>query len=317
MCALFGWLDYAGKLSPKFLTKLTQALANAAEERGTDASGISYIKDGSVTIFKRPKPAHKLKFRVPDRTVAVMGHTRFTTQGSQKLNYNNHPFRGNAGMEFAFAHNGVLHNDKELRFTHNLPDTKIETDSYVAVQLLEQIGNISFDSLGKMAEAVMGGFTFTLLDVDNNLWFVKGSSPMHLLHFPELGIYIYASTKSIMDAALKGSAFTYYKSEVIPTVDGDLIKIDKNGNISNGRFKVHSDFGGMFRFGFFGGISFDEDDNEENEALEQLLSICHSYGVDEEDILDLYDMGYSIDEIEMCLTDPHGLRELLDYGCIC
>ena len=64
MCALFGWLDYKGIVPYKTLKKLTQALANAAEERGTDATGISYIKDGNVTIFKRPKPAHKLKFNV-------------------------------------------------------------------------------------------------------------------------------------------------------------------------------------------------------------------------------------------------------------
>ena len=48
MCALFGWLDYKRIVPYKTLKKLTQALANAAEERGTDASGISYIKDGKV-----------------------------------------------------------------------------------------------------------------------------------------------------------------------------------------------------------------------------------------------------------------------------
>lgn len=40
MCSLFGWLDYQGIVPHKILRKLTQALANAAEERGTDAAGI-------------------------------------------------------------------------------------------------------------------------------------------------------------------------------------------------------------------------------------------------------------------------------------
>ena len=74
MCALFGWLDYKHIIPYKVLKKLTQALANAAEERGTDAYGISYIKDDRVTIFKRPKPAHKIRFNVPEGTTAVMGH---------------------------------------------------------------------------------------------------------------------------------------------------------------------------------------------------------------------------------------------------
>ena len=78
MCALFGWLDYKGIVSNKLLKKLTQALANAAEERGTDASGIAYVKNGKMTIFKRPKPAHKLRFNTPSGTKAVMGHTRMT-----------------------------------------------------------------------------------------------------------------------------------------------------------------------------------------------------------------------------------------------
>ena len=51
MCALFGWLDYKGIIPKKLLKKLTQALANAAEDRGTDAAGISYIKDRKVTII--------------------------------------------------------------------------------------------------------------------------------------------------------------------------------------------------------------------------------------------------------------------------
>ncbi len=115
MCSLFGWLNYQGIIPHKVLRKLTQALANAAEERGTDAAGISYINEGKVVIYKRPKPAHKLHFNPPDGTRAIMGHTRMTTQGNEKYNYNNHPFAGIAGdTSFAFAHNGVLWNDMFL-----------------------------------------------------------------------------------------------------------------------------------------------------------------------------------------------------------
>ena len=70
MCALFGWLDYKGIVSDRLLKKLTQALANAAEERGTDASGIAYVKSDKVTIYKRPKPAHKIHFNAPNGTRA-------------------------------------------------------------------------------------------------------------------------------------------------------------------------------------------------------------------------------------------------------
>lgn len=124
MCALFGFLDYGKKLPLKTLQKLVQALANASEERGTHASGISYNHNNKLTIYKRPKPAHKMHFRIPTDTTVAMGHTRFTTQGDQKFNHNNHPFRGYAGTEFALAHNGVLYNDRELRISKQLPATK-------------------------------------------------------------------------------------------------------------------------------------------------------------------------------------------------
>ena len=42
--------------------------------------------------------------------------------------------------------------------------TSVETDSYVAVQLLEQQKTLDFDSLQAMAEKVEGSFVFTVLD---------------------------------------------------------------------------------------------------------------------------------------------------------
>ena len=179
MCSLFGWTDYAGIVPHKILRKLTQALANAAEERGTDAAGISYVRNGEVIIYKRPKPAHKLHFNPPEGTTAVMGHTRMATQGDKKLNFNNHPFAGHAGRDFAFAHNGVLWNDKELRRDKVIPGTYIDTDSYIGVQLIEKQGKLDFDSLKYMAETVEGNFTFTVLDQNNDLYIEKGSNPLY------------------------------------------------------------------------------------------------------------------------------------------
>ena len=304
MCALFGWLDYHGKISPKVLQKLTQALANAAEERGTDASGISYVRDGKITIYKRPKPAHKMKFRVPAGTAALMGHTRLTTQGNQKHNYNNHPFRGFAGQEFAFAHNDVLYNDRELRRTKKLPVTKIETDSYIGVQLLEQNGDLSFESLAQMAEDVSGNFTFTLLDAENSLYFVKGSSPLYLIHFPLIGLYVYASTQSIMEKALKVCGLLRFDYEVVDVKNGDILKIDARGNPSGDSFQT------MFYDPFFRYCPW-EDESEPDEALETLLLMCHCFGVTEDEVLELVEMGYSYDEIEWFLNEPEGRREIL------
>ncbi len=50
MCGLFGYTCYGNV--PKNILKLTQSLAEEAAVRGTDATGIAYVKSGKVKIFK-------------------------------------------------------------------------------------------------------------------------------------------------------------------------------------------------------------------------------------------------------------------------
>ena len=304
MCSLFGWLDYQGIVPYRIKKKLTQALANAAEERGTDAAGISYVHGNDVVIFKRPKPAHKLHFNPPEGTRAIMGHTRMTTQGDEKHNYNNHPFPGLAGdTAFAFAHNGVLWNDKELRKEKLIPDTHIETDSYAACQLIEQQNKLDFDSLKYMAESVEGNFTFTVLDDSNSLYIIKGSNPMCLLHFKDIGLYVYASTESIMKNALKRIGLHKFANEGIKTDEGDIIRIDKTGDITRSEFEPK-----LYRSKY---MSWYDDSPYYNMHEEILLAYCGCYGVDSEDVELLLEYGYTCDEIEEMLMDTNLLHEAL------
>lgn len=308
MCSLFGFLDYQGLIPQKVVRKLTQALANAAEERGTDASGISYINEGNVVIYKRPKPAHKLHFNPTEGTRAVLGHTRLATQGNEKNNANNHPFYGNTGdTAFAFAHNGILYNDKELRKEKQLPVTAIETDSYIAVQLIESQQKLDFDSLRYMAEAVHGSFTFSLLDDNNSLYLVKGSNPLCLLHFASLGLYVYASTESIMKNALKRVGLHKFASERIETDEGDIIKIDKNGNITRSQFQPAPSYTHFSRCKWWYG-----DYEDYYSTYEQtLVEMAHCFGVDEDDVILLLDYGYTADEVADLMMDAELFQETI------
>ena len=295
MCSLFGWLDYKHVTPQKTLHKLTQALANAAEERGTDAAGISYIKDDKITIFKRPKAAHKIHFDIPVGTAAVMGHTRMTTQGNEKHNYNNHPFPGHAGdMDFALAHNGMLHNDEKLRKEQNLPDTHIETDSYIAVQLIEHKKALDFNSLKTMAEELMGSFTFTVMDGQDNMYFVRGDNPMALYHFPRLGLYLYASTESILQKALKKLSLSGEMAVLIDLRCGDLLKIDRAGMVTRARFddsnlcSYYPMYSSCYAFDSYG----------RNAYVDDLKSVARCFGFEPESIDRLLHLGFQPEEIE-------------------
>lgn len=239
MCCLFGILDYKQTLNQKQLNKMVATLSKACEVRGTDATGISYNYNNKLCIFKRPLPAHRMHYRIPDGVHYVMGHTRMTTQGNEKFNYNNHPFPGNAiNTDFVLAHNGVIYNDETLKFKERLPETRIETDSYVAVQLIEKKRTLDTDSLKFMAEQLKGSFTITVMDKDNNLYFVKGDNPMCIYHFKDKGIYIYASTEEILLKALQRMSVKLGKGKKVDIKCGEILTIDKEGNQNRSKFET-------------------------------------------------------------------------------
>lgn len=304
MCAVFGYLDYKGKVSNAILKNLIRNLSIAAEVRGTDATGISYVNHGKVVTFKKAKPAHKMKLYFPKNTRAVIGHTRMTTQGSEKYNYNNHPFEGHCDTEtFAFAHNGVLYNDAEWKAKYHLPKTPIETDSYVAVQLLEQEKQLHAESIKKMAELVNGSFVFTILRNDNTLFLVKGNNPLTIYHFPKIGIYVYASTKSILDNALQKIHMMKNPCE-IDVSEGEIVEIAANGKHSKTTFAMQNSV--------FSPYNWDNLNWYEAEEQEEfLLECCRMFGVPEEDVYLLLDYGFSADEIEEMLMNPNLLEDAL------
>jgi len=227
MCGLYGFIDTKNKKVNK--AALIRGLAVAAQVRGTHATGIAYVTPaGEIAVQKAAKAAKDFKFSLPKNVKAVMGHTRHTTQGTEKRNHNNHPFI-NADGTFALAHNGILVNDKELKISENLPQTEIETDSYVAVQLLDKYG---FD-LKKMAELVSGMFTFTILDKDGNLHIVKNDSPFYLIEMG--GLYVYGSTKEIVQAGLQAAGLKQ-KFKEIPVKQGDILTITATGKMRHDSF---------------------------------------------------------------------------------
>lgn len=250
MCGLFGFVYY-GKKGLKNAEGLLEKLAWESAIRGTHATGYSFVNKGRVVIEKAPKTAYEMKYLLPKNIRTVMGHTRHTTQGDYKKNYNNHPFKGKHGKnEFAFAHNGVLDNEFEIREDFGIEANKIQTDSYVACQLMEKMGDFSMESLKTVGETVEGMFTFTYMDDRENLYIIKNDSPLTILHFPALQLFVYASTddilfnsliqfdltrETIMDSLLYDNV--KWQVENIPVKAGDIIKITPRGKIERSKFK--------------------------------------------------------------------------------
>lgn len=301
MCCLFGIHDYGHSLTQKQKNRLLSILAIACEARGTDATGICFNIDDKLCIYKRPRPARWMRFQVPEEADVIMGHTRMTTQGNERKNYNNHPFPGYVkGGQFALAHNGVLYNDLRLRKQYKLPATKIETDSYIAAQLIEAEGKLNFSSLQHMAEKLEGSFTITVLSDKDKLYFIKGDNPMCLYHYPEQGLYVYASTGEILRTALQRLPFPLGTPVRVDLTCGDILRIDKQGHQERSSFDASNLFPHMYRPWM--DFEFQSTATEKKDSyLEDLKSVAIFYGIYPEEIDRLLADGFTTDEIEELL----------------
>ena len=307
MCSLFGMIDFNKKLNVFERHNIIRTLSKECEVRGTDATGISYVCHDGLHVYKKAVKASKFNFFLPYESRVVIGHTRMTTKGKESNNYNNHPFFGSTSKgRFALAHNGVIYNDKIIRAELKLPETFIETDSYIAVQLLEHYGEISFNSIAKMAETVSGSFCFSILTDKNEVYLVKGSNPLAIYDCG--GYYLYASTSDILDKTLK--KLNISKKKLINIESGEILKISADGTIQRSQFDFMDDY---FSYKYKNYYSdFDcYDDIVDDEELEELVMFANWFGIEEEDIMLLLDMGYYTMDIEELLYDVEELKTII------
>lgn len=314
MCAVFGLIDYGKVFKANQRERIIHELSAECEIRGTDATGFAYNSGNDLRIFKRPVTASKLWLRLYDDANVILGHTRMTTQGDQKFNYNNHPFGGKAGKtKFALAHNGVIYNDAALRKELQLPEPTIETDSYIAVQIIEKYGKLNEENLAQMAEQIKGSFVFTILDEENNSYFVRGDNPLALYHFWDNGFYIYASTEAILERTLTSLGLAKYPHEKVGSKCGDILKIDRNGELL--RFNFQPEITENYRYYPIWENQFYPNDFE----IKRLEKLAERKGIPAEYIEILIDYGYTAADIEDLMCIPNAIDTVIaevycEYG---
>lgn len=187
--------------------------------------------------------------------------------------------------------------------TENIPQTSVETDSYVAVQLLEKNKALDFGSLKSMAEAVEGSFVFTVLDKNDAIWFVVGDNPLCIMFYD--GYLLYASTQEILCKTIKKLKLTA-PSDILEPKEGKIMKIDRNGRITTGTFTPHTTFEHWWRKSPFYRSYYEDTPT----SYDDLFSVAKAFGVTTDEVQALLDYGCSEEEIEEMLYDPTLLHEM-------
>ena len=166
MCGIFGVIcKRGGTVDATLVRELAIALMRCSVTRGKEAAGIAahdgkkieVLKQaGSVEDFLNKPQLHELLDRAVARfaegsPVAIIGHSRLATNGTQASANNNQPVitRGAVAL-----HNGIVVNDREIAARHPSIPLRGDLDSEVLAGLLR----LKLDEFGDLAAATRATF---------------------------------------------------------------------------------------------------------------------------------------------------------------
>ena len=173
------------------------------------------------------------------------------------------------------------------------------------VQLIERAGTLTARTLQQAAEALEGSFTFSVLDGQDNLYLVKGNNPLILYRFPSLEIYLYASTREILDQAMASLGMEKVRKEDVPLSQGDILRIDRLGQRTLTRFNdTRLRLRDYYRYGDLWDYGIPAKNEGMDAYLEEVVNYAISQGIPERELRLLVEAGYDAFDLEELLSDP-------------
>ena len=199
MCGIVGYKAF-GKEVPK--KRELENLLIETQYRGTDATGVAWIENDALQIFKQEGSAKELiktknwkKIKVPK--VMIM-HCRAQTQGTFKNNKNNHPVFNKQGM--ALIHNGIISNDDAIAKEKGYK-LDGQVDSEIILKLIEDGW---WDSI-KNVEELSGSYACAALykEKPDELILFRHTSPIAYYIDVARDILFFASVDDILEDAFQ------------------------------------------------------------------------------------------------------------------
>lgn len=194
MCGIGGFsLAPRSKINAR---KLSKALMCQLEQRGNQASGYAWSIGRRMGMYKKDVAGSKLRLnKMPKDAQNVILHTRLATHGSVLVSENNHPVLS-PNQDIMLVHNGVIWNHKMVK--KEIGGYLPEVDTAVIPALLEREGK---EGLAK----IDGDAAIAWLDDRNagKLHVARIEQSPLIICQVEDGSFIFASTETILDDALK------------------------------------------------------------------------------------------------------------------
>ena len=143
------------------------------EYRGYDSAGVSLMKDGELSVYKKKGKVSDLEEFVQEKDLdgnIGIGHTRWATHGEPN-DINAHPHVSQNG-KFTVIHNGIIENYSRLkqRLEDRGYEFKTETDTEVLANLIEYIylkGQVTAEIAVRLAlHKVVGAYGLAIISKD-------------------------------------------------------------------------------------------------------------------------------------------------------
>lgn len=230
MCGIFGLIAKAdSKLKNADIQGMSHSLFLLSQSRGSEAAGIAIYSDDKIQYFKRAMSAKRMLKMEEYRSylqealykrsrggVAVIGHSRLVTNGTQGVDENNQPI---VSTHCIGVHNGIVVNDNDLWATNSDIRKLYQVDTEVIYRLIDK----NFEKYGNIAHSVKA--TFGQLKGEANIAFFHDALPLLCiatnvgsLYFIELKLekaFVFASERYFIDKLMKKFKFVAGKSNGI------------------------------------------------------------------------------------------------------
>jgi glucosamine--fructose-6-phosphate aminotransferase (isomerizing) len=184
----------------------------AAEWRGQDAVGVATVRSNRIDVLKRPFRMRQFTRTRDYRTlmrevgqdqeslIAVMGHSRLSTNGTEELHENNQPV---VTQSSALIHNGIIVNADELRIQNqDLFPNPSELDSEVISRLLDA-GMSNGEDVMRVLPAVYRALrgqacvAYAHSTIPGLVLFTNNGS-LHYYHDQVSGVLVFASENAML-----------------------------------------------------------------------------------------------------------------------
>ncbi len=243
MCAIFGLgllRDHIIR-NNEMVRSFIRTMFTENEARGHTASGIAYISTNEFKIIKTNVRGSEfinlpeydtteekymdlsvMSNRIrdglePNPPLAVIGHCRLKTKGTELRNINNHPIVRNS---IVGVHNGCINNDDELFEQYDKAfSRKGRVDSEIIFALIEHFAGENTPihrAIQKMSVTVSGSFACAMSHrmQPHVIWLFRRNNPCDVVLFKDVGLVVWSTSGNyIVNAAKQWPALG--KGEII------------------------------------------------------------------------------------------------------